>query len=272
MRRRFGLSLAGMLLLAAAGAGLFLSLRPQPTEAQPPEDVVEARPVRAMPVPGRPGVRLWVFVFPEHKPGHNPGGGKPTPKPSPTPSEDPKCADGDQTTAVPQFANANPDGLTFNINDGSIPIDKAAANGAISGSFSTWDAVDTSSTYFTVNPTGGASRPELDDNNTVGWVRIVPRNVLAAAWVWTDVRNTIIEADVFYNDFHKWAVFTECDAEGKYEVGNIGTHEFGHVVGLDHLSDPDGYATMYPTASKGEVRKRTLTQGDGAGYVAAGGK
>ncbi len=73
-----------------------------------------------------------------------------------------------------------------------------------------------------------------------------------------------------FNAFHKWDVFGACNAEGRFEVANIGTHEVGHTVGLDHLEASGAYATMYPTASKGEVRKQTLTQGDLSSYVAAG--
>jgi hypothetical protein len=70
-----------------------------------------------------------------------------------------------------------------------------------------------------------------------------------------------------YNAFHRWDVFSACDASGKFEVANIGTHEVGHTVGLDHLSDGGAYATMYPTASKGEERKQTLTDGDKSSWL-----
>ena len=71
--------------------------------------------------------------------------------------------------------------------------------------------------------------------------------VLAAAWVWTDADDNVVQADVFFNAFHKWGVLSACDEPGKYDVGNVGTHEFGHVVGLDHLSkgeNPDAKSAL----------------------------
>lgn len=229
--------------------------------AGPPEQAVEAKEARGEPVKvNGKDMKLWVFVFPEPQ-GKKPGGGTPT-----------YCTDGDQSTIVPAFAGANPGGLTFNMNRDSIPIGKDTTTEAIHDSFNAWDAVSPAVTYFTVNNTGGAVRPAADGNNTVGWVFIVPTNILAGAWVWVDeATNTVAQADIFYNSFHKWGVFTSCNAEGKYEVGNVGTHEVGHVVALNHLSDPQAYATMYPSAPKGEVRKRTPTTGDIVGYIAVGG-
>ena len=253
------LTLALVFGLVAVGAG---GNGPPPGQ----DEAVKAESVRGKPVKvNGKDLSLYVFVYPERA-----GKGKKPPKEDSGPS--PYCADGNQTAPVQNFAYANSSGLTFNINDGSIPGDKAAAIGAIRDSFKAWDAVSgTDSDYFTVNGTGGASRPAFDRNNTVGWVKIVPRSVLAAAWVWVDGSGNVVEADVFYNAFHKWGVFTVCDEQSRYEVGNVGTHEFGHVVGLDHLSDPNAFATMYPSAAKGEVRKQTLTTGDANGYTAAGG-
>lgn len=246
-----------IIAFAAAVLAMLMPGAQQAVEAQPP--TIEVREVRGQPVVvnGRL-LKLYVFVFPERQ-------GRPN---SGTPSY---CTDSDQIATVPRFANANPHGLAFNINRNSIPIDKDAATAAISASFAAWDSVDLSNAYFTVNPTGGASGPAVDGNNTVGWVGLVPKQVLAAAWVWTDESDTVTEADIFFNSLHKWGVFTSCNQQDRYEVGNVGTHEIGHVVGLDHLSAECGCATMHPTAAKGEVRKRTLTTGDRSGYTAAGG-
>ncbi|MEE9248527.1 MAG: matrixin family metalloprotease [Dehalococcoidia bacterium] len=263
--RKSGFVIAAILILTlafslvAVGAG---GKGPPPGQ----DEAVKAEPVRGKPVKvNGKDLSLYVFVYPERA-----GKGKKPPKEDSGPS--PYCTDNDQNTIVPSFADAKPNGLTFKINDGSIPGDKSAAIVAIHAAFDAWDNVSDVGTYFTVEDSGGASRPAFDGINTVGWVKIVPRSVLAGAWVWVDNNtNEVVQVDVFYNAFHKWAAFTVCDAQGRYEVGNVGTHEFGHVVGLDHLSDANAYATMYPSAAKGEVRKQTLTAGDAAGYTDAGG-
>jgi hypothetical protein len=171
-------------------------------------------------------LRLWVFVHPAPK------------------AQSPAyCTDGDQNIKVPNFAKAKPDGLTFNINQSSIPSDlKANANhviDAIKASFAAWDTAGGTSQYFTVNDTDGAAGPAPDGNNTVGWMPMGP-GVLAATWVWTDIKGVVQQADIFFNRAYTWGVFETCNAQPAFEVGNVGTHEAGYTVGLDHLSDPKG--------------------------------
>ena len=50
------------------------------------------------------------------------------------------------------------------------------------------------------------------------------------------------------------------------DVGNVATHEFGHVAGLDHVNAPkDGCLTMFRFATTGETQKGTLGLGDKLG-------
>ncbi len=245
----FSLGMVALAPLAAHGA---------PPEGVPPADVpaIEVAPVHGVTI--GPGRKLWVFVFPER------GKGKGPPPKEDSPSA---CDDLDQSNYAPLgFYLRGP--VTFNIKDGSIPINTTAADTAIRDSFFAWESAVgiPREDLFKIISTGGAVGPAADEKNTVGWVRIVPRNVLAAAWIWTETGpdgvEYVTDADIFYNLFQKWGVFSTCNGQDRFEVQNIGTHEVGHVIGLAHFKDTAAMATMYPSAAKGEVKKQTLTLGD----------
>jgi hypothetical protein len=52
------------------------------------------------------------------------------------------------------------------------------------------------------------------------------------------------------------------------DVGDVATHEFGHVVGLAHVNGPrDGCLTMYRFVIEGEIQKRTPGLGDKLGMA-----
>ena len=129
---------------------------------------------------------------------------------------------------------------------------------AIKNSFAAWES--STGVVVGINELGGASGPAEDGNHSVGWVKIVPRSVLAATWVWAE-NGIVTDVDIFYNAFHKWDNLTTCGGN-RFDVENVGTHEVGHVVGLGHLEDANAMATMYPSAPKGEIKKRSLTTGD----------
>ncbi len=246
---------------------LFLFIFPFSVKAQPPEGKVPKNAIVVEPVNGitvGPGKKLWVFAFPAKggNPGRPGGGGEGEDTGCPA-----TCVDVDLN---PDFNLLDPGfkiprGLEVKINDGSIPIDAISAINAIERSFATWNGVKNPSLGLTVIPNDGANGPDDDGKHTVGWVRIVPRNVLAATWVWA-TGGTVTDVDIFFNLFHKWEVLGGCGGS-KFDVEAICTHEAGHLIGLGHLSDDCKTATMYPSASKGEIKKQTLTEGDRDGAI-----
>jgi hypothetical protein len=253
-RARVRSRLVGSILLLATFAAT--SSAPEAGSPQGPPTVA-VQPVTGVTVGA--GRKLWVFVHPV------PGRGKPQATTTCT-------ADGDSQTAetAPEFLGfVLPGPISFKINAASIPIDKGTATGAITNSFMNWQAQTGKAFFDTISDHGGASGPAADGNNTVGWARLVPRNTLAATWVWTETINGVdyvTDADIFYNSFHDWGVFGTCTpTETRFEVENVGTHEVGHVIGLAHVKDAEAMATMYPTAAPGETKKKTLTATDIAG-------
>lgn len=250
-RARTRSRLVGLTLLFAICAAT--GSAPEAGSPQGPP-IIAVQPVTGVTV--GPGRKLWVFVHPV------PERGKPQATTNCT-------SDGDSQTAPEFLGFVLPSSISFKINATSIPIDKGHATGAITNSFMNWEAQTGKAFFGTISDQGGASGPAADGNNTVGWARLVPRNTLAATWVWTetiDGVDYVTDADIFYNVSHGWGVFDTCTStETRFEVENVGTHEVGHVIGLAHVRDAEAMATMYPSASRGEVKKKTLTATDIAG-------
>jgi uncharacterized protein (TIGR03382 family) len=93
---------------------------------------------------------------------------------------------------------------------------------------------------------------------------------LAVTVVTLDTRNhRIIDADIAFNVAHRrFAVLPPNAQEGGLydDVQNTLTHELGHAMGLGHNGAlPD--AVMYPSARRGETRKRALHEDDQAGLA-----
>lgn len=89
----------------------------------------------------------------------------------------------------------------------------------------------------------------------------------------TYVRSTgeILDADIEFNDVQFEFSACEPGASGcvvRHDLKNVMTHEFGHVLGLDHpsLASPGAReATMFESSTTGDVTKRDLADDDVAG-------
>jgi len=147
---------------------------------------------------------------------------------------------------------------------------------AVNVAVEAWDAA-TADELFSYAGTTTERWYAEDGQNTVSWVKFVPRNYIAIAVMWYEPDTMIIwEFDIVFNTFHKWGidlVKEDEDTLKAFDIQNIATHEFGHPVGLDDLYD-EIYSelTMYGYSSKGETKKCSLEEGDIAGaqfrYVA----
>ena len=138
---------------------------------------------------------------------------------------------------------------------GGDPI--AAVNDAVEA----WDAA-TADELFSYAGTTEKRWYEEDGQNTVSWVKFVPRDYIAVAVMWYDPDTMIVwEVDIIFNTFQKWGI-DPVKKDMAFDIQNIATHEFGYPVGLDDLY---GEITMYGYSSKGETEKRSLEDGDVAG-------
>ena len=99
-----------------------------------------------------------------------------------------------------------------------------------------------------------------------------PGGTLAATGLsFNPATKTIVSASITFDSLDGWAVYGTVlcgDQFDGQDVENVGTHEFGHVIGTDHVND-DVDLTMYKFITQaGETRKRTLGIGDIAGFRA----
>ncbi len=166
-----------------------------------------------------------------------------------------------------------PGEATYYINTTGAPD---GALGEIIASFETWDDV-TGADLFSSDGLTTVSGIKLDTQNTVSWVKIVPRNIIAMVAIWyeddgnPETLDPIVEFDMVFNALHKWGIDLDGEGEGyelekAFDVRNIATHEAGHVVGLADLYEEQyREITMYGYGSLGETLKISLEDGDIAG-------
>lgn len=97
-----------------------------------------------------------------------------------------------------------------------------------------------------------------DDENTL---------MLTTSWVRSDDPYKYhIESDIEINSLKSW--YNNGSMNG-YDIQNVMTHEFGHMLGLDDLNNyTESEYTMYHPVAYGETKKRTLEQDDLNGFYA----
>jgi len=160
-------------------------------------------------------------------------------------------------------------GMNYKINLATKPknLTEADISSAIVNSFSAWSDAD-SKQIFTASGTTTVKSAKLDGTNAILW-KGISGSALAITYVWYySATGQLVEADTAFNKNYKWSVTSpsagDCSGTaGTYDVRNIGTHEFGHWVGLDDLySASDKDLTMYGYGETTELKKDSLGRGD----------
>lgn len=100
----------------------------------------------------------------------------------------------------------------------------------------------------------------FDEDNSSGFFPGSSQTV-AITPIWFFTSGQISDADVLYNgkDFQ----FTTQGTSGRFDVADVGAHELGHLIGLDH-SGCCG-ATMFPYVDSTVILHRSLSADDAAG-------
>jgi len=241
--------LAGTLVFSVVSAAL-LAARPdnpgndkQPTQAGRPEKLKQI-----------------IFVHPV-APDDQPGKGN-----KPKPPEPPK-----DNTYYQIWAQLAPESGAYYVNGNVNLITGGDPVAAVNAAVEAWDAV-TATDLFTYAGTTSQSWYAEDGQNTISWVKFLPRDYIAVAVMWYDDTVdpwVIYEFDIVFNTFHSWGIDPVKEDKNTiraFDIQNIATHEFGHPVGLDDLYDTlYRELTMYGYSSKGETQKCSLEEGDIAG-------
>lgn len=244
--------LVGLLIVSFASVGLVTAKSDNPGKGEQPANA------------GRPEkLKQIIFVHPvaSEKPG----------KPDKPPGKPPKEPEEPKVNTHYEFWGGYLDSTVgYKINPNIPMVTGGNAIEAIDAAAEAWD-IETSNELFSNVGETEKSWYELDDQNTVSWVKFIPRDYIAMAVMWYDDDSTsptymkIYEVDIVFNTFHNWGI-NPTKRDRAFDIRNIATHEFGHPTGLDDLYD-DIYSelTMYGYSSKGEIKKCSLEGGDIAG-------
>jgi len=243
--------LGGALVFSVVSAGLLAARPGNPGNDKQPAQV------------GRPEkLKQIIFVHPvgPDKPDQA-GRGK-----KPKPPEEPK-----DNTYYEIWAQLAPGIGTYYVNGNVNLITGGDPVAAVNAAVEAWDGV-TATDLFTYAGTTSESWYAEDGQNTISWVKFLPRDYIAVAVMWYDDTAQpwlIYEFDIVFNTFHSWGIDPIKEDKNTirgFDIQNIATHEFGHPVGLDDLYDSlYRELTMYGYSSKGETQKCSLEEGDVAG-------
>lgn len=163
--------------------------------------------------------------------------------------------------------------VTFAVGTSTYP-DYLAEDGvtdAITASFDAWNGVAGTPDVFTA--------PRMDDSldsitfengvNELVWEEMPDDSLGRAHWRWASGTSKLLEVDIRMNPNRTWFVdsATAGGSVDAYDVQSVLTHELGHNALLDVTDAPD--QTMFHQTSAGATRKRTLGDGDRAGWQVA---
>lgn len=100
----------------------------------------------------------------------------------------------------------------------------------------------------------------FDETNSSGWFP-AGSGIVAITPLWFVSDGRITDADILYNgsDFQ----FTTSQEVGAFDIQDVGVHELGHFLGLDHSGHAG--ASMYPYVDSTVILHRSLSVDDVAG-------
>ncbi len=153
-------------------------------------------------------------------------------------------------------------------------VSDADALAAVQMGYEAWNALPCSSMRWTFAGRTANTGWGADDGENVvtfreDWWDDSGDALAITMTMWGGFADDLIDADIKFNGVHhRWAHFAGPPAGGSdaTDIAAVATHEVGHALGLNHSGVPD--ATMWPSASSGDIGPRSLSADDIAGACA----
>jgi len=155
------------------------------------------------------------------------------------------------------------DAVSYFVNPANADVTESAALAAVQVAASAWSLQSLADIQLQyAGPTAGTA-VQNNGKNEVFFSPESSGSTIAVCYYWWNGSNQIIDSDIKFYDggftFHTGT--TGCS--GGMFIEDVGTHEFGHFIGLGHSTV--GSATMYPSIGYCSQAGRSLDADDIAG-------
>jgi hypothetical protein len=153
----------------------------------------------------------------------------------------------------------------FYINPNNLDVTANAAEAALQSAMNVWNTQGGSAFRFTYGGRVSDTNTAQDGRNVIIFRNASGGGAVASTYLWSS-NGVLVDADtVFWDGDYTFFTGTSGCSNGLY-IEDVGTHELGHALGLDHSSDLT--ATMYPSSQWCSQDLRTLSSDDIAGVRA----
>jgi hypothetical protein len=126
-----------------------------------------------------------------------------------------------------------------------------------------WNAAGGSFTISNGGLTTISAGDHADGVTVAGYGAMYYSTSVAETWAVTNADGSIIESDVVYDQTRAFSDGTALPSAGYFDTVMVGLHEFGHLLGFEHVRD--SAQIMWPCVAPGDS-VRTLGWGDLAGH------